>query len=106
MRMKVALTRVWEWRWQDLDTEKMYFKQDVVKDVITGMRREDVKNESQSDYAEIAAFDIYILQPERKYKRIKTHTIATKSLRIKTTRNMQCLYEYYFKTLTKTSEEM
>ena len=39
----MALTRVWEWRWQDLDTEKMYFKQDVVKDVITGMRREDVK---------------------------------------------------------------
>ena len=73
MRMKVALTRVWEWRWQDLDTEKVYFKQDMVKDVITGMRREDVKNESQSDYAEIAAFDIYILQPEREYKRIKTH---------------------------------
>lgn len=27
--MKVS-TRVWEWRWQDLDTEKMYFKQDEV----------------------------------------------------------------------------
>lgn len=104
MRMKVAFTRVWEWRWQDLDIEKVCFKQDTVKDVITGMRREDVKNESQSYNAEIAAFDIYILQPERDYK--NSHTIATKSLGIEITRNVQCLYEYYFKTLMKTSEEM
>lgn len=104
MRMKVAFTRVWEWRWQDLDIEKVCFKQDTVKDVITGMRREDVKNESQSYNAEIAAFDIYILQPEREYK--NSHTIATKSLGIEITRNVQCLYKYYFKTLMKTSEEM
>lgn len=41
----MAFTRVWEWRWKDLDIEKVCFKQDTVKDLITGMRREDGRQE-------------------------------------------------------------